>query len=100
MTIEREIRIERHAYERYCERVEPIGWQELEMQTLKQIRDGYQQQDGYLYIGEVWWRGEVTDTGVTLHTCYGKTHINIPEAVRWAKRFKDRLRLNDHANIT
>ena len=29
MAIEREIRIDRHAYDRYCERVDPIGWQKF-----------------------------------------------------------------------
>jgi len=93
MSIGREIRIDRHAYDRYCERVAPIGWQELERLVLEQIKDGCRQKDGYVQIGDVWWRGKVTPQEVVLHTCYGVTHIDIPEAVRWARRLRDRIAL-------
>jgi len=98
MTIEREIRIDRHAYDRYCERVEPIGWRELEEQVRGYVDQEYFQQDGYLKLGEIWWRGFVSDSEIMLHTCYGKTHIDIPNAIRWAKRYNDRLRLNIYAD--
>lgn len=93
MKLEREIRLNHHAYERYCQRVEPIGWQELEQRIAEQVQVNMRYKDGYVRIGDVWWRGEVTKEAVRLFTCYGETHIDIPEAIRWANRMKDRLRL-------
>ncbi|REK69329.1 hypothetical protein [Paenibacillus paeoniae] len=94
MKLEREIRLDRHAYERYCQRVEAIGWQELEGLIAKLLRNfGYRHKDGYVQIGGIWWRGKVTYETVKLYTCYGKTHIDVPEAIRWAERMNDRLRL-------
>jgi len=98
MAIEKQIRIDRHAYVRYCERVEPIGWQELEHMLQQQLADGINIQDGYLRTGDIWWRAEVTDDEVIIHTCYGRTHIDIPQAVKWAKRYRDRLRLGSYAD--
>lgn len=96
--IEREIRLDNQAYERYCQRVEPIGWQELERKISEQMRDKFRYKDGYIQIGDVWWRGEVTREVVRLFTCYGVTHINIPEAIRWAQRHRDRLALDKYTD--
>jgi hypothetical protein len=93
MALEREIWLSYHAYERYCERVEPIGWRELEQLIAELMRSGFRYKDGYIRTGDVWWRGEVTRDHVMLHTCYGVTHIDIPDAIKWAKLHKDRLDL-------
>ena len=91
--MEYEIAIDRHAYERYCQRVEPIGWQELERQLGTALRQGLHMKDGYLQTGGVWWRAEREGRRIRLFTCYGCTHIDIPAAVRWAKRHRDRVAL-------
>jgi len=98
MAIDKQIRIDRHAYYRYCERVEQTGWQELERMLRQQLVDGIHIQDGYLRTGDIWWRAEATDDEVIIHTCYGRTHIDIPQAIKWAKRYRDRLRLGSYAD--
>lgn len=90
-----EIRLTTHAYERYCERVGPINRTRLTELIQEQMQEGYQRKKGYVEIDGVWWRAEISNGIITLHTCYGRTHIDIPEAVRWAKRNKDRIALGD-----
>ncbi|WP_080833226.1 hypothetical protein [Cohnella massiliensis] len=92
MAIEKQIRLTRHAFDRYCQRVAPIGWQELERLVSAGIGER-QPKDGYLQTGLTWWRAEETETEIILHTCYGDTHIDIPAATKWAKRFRDRIAL-------
>lgn len=88
-----ELRIDHHAYERYCERVEPIGWQELERQLREQIKQGIRRQKGYVQIGGIWWRASFHNGALHLHTCYGETHIDLPAAIKWAKQHGDRIDL-------
>lgn len=85
------IRLTKHAYERYCERVVPIGWRELERQLQDHQYGGIYHKQGYVLIGGIWWRGTVKDTEIVLHTCYGEQHLDVPAAVRWAKRHGDRI---------
>lgn len=90
---DRQVHITQHAYERYCERVEPIRYSELESRVTLQSLHGIYHKRGYVQIGDVWWRGSVTADRIELHTCYGVTHIDIPLAVKWAKRHGDRIAL-------
>jgi len=87
------IRITDHAYERYCQRVGPIDRHELETVVRGHLMNGYRTVRGYLHTGGIWWRAKCADDTLTLYTCYGETHIDIPDAVRWAKRYKDRVAL-------
>lgn len=99
MKHEREVWLDQHAYERYCERVEPIGWQELERLVADAAQAGCRQKDGYVLIGGIWWRGCVTPELIRLHTCYGRSHLDIPQAIRWARLHNDRIALGDgHAD--
>lgn len=99
MNYEYEIRLDRHAYLRYCERVKPIGWQELENKLLDDLNQGKHFKDGYLFTGGVWWRATRKDNVLVLHTCYGLTHMDIPAAVRWAKLHGDRIALGDRDGV-
>ncbi|MGG1534523.1 hypothetical protein [Brevibacillus agri] len=83
--------VEEHAYKRYCQRVEPVTKEELLSLIREQIRPGHYRQKGYLLLDDVWWRYSVTDSIVTLHTCYGRHHIDLPAAIRWAKQHRDRI---------
>lgn len=93
-----ELRIDRHAYERYCERVEPIGWQELERQIRAKLRQHCPRQKGFVQIDGIWWRASIYDGSLILHTCYGRTHIDLPAAIKWAKRYKDRIGLGAYGD--
>jgi hypothetical protein len=90
-----EIRIDEHALYRYCERVDPITRSDLEQSIRDHLRRGYRFQKGYLQTGDIWWRASRKDNVIILHSCYGRTHIDIPEAVRWAKRNGDRVFLGN-----
>lgn len=93
MKLEREIRLERHAYDRYCERVQPVGWQELEKWIAEQMAAGCRFAKGYLRTGDVWWRATKRENAIIIHTCYGRHHIDLPRAIHWAKIHKDRIAL-------
>lgn len=90
---DREIKLSSHAYERYCQRVEKIKFEELKQQLHEQQANGIYYKDGYVYMANLWWRGDVTDDEIQLYTCYGHKHMDIPAAVKWAKRFNDRIAL-------
>ena len=88
-----QIRITHHAHQRYCQRVGQIEKRDLVTLVRCHLARGYRMTKGYLYAGDLWWRATRKDNVLTLHTCYGETHIDIPDAVRWAKRYKDRIAL-------
>jgi hypothetical protein len=90
-----ELRITDHALERYCQRVEPITRQELTAIVLQQLRQGWRRQHGYMQIAGIWWRSSKQGNVLTLHTCYGRNHIDLPAAIKWAKRHGDRIALGD-----
>lgn len=83
-----------HAYERYCERVEPIDRDELTKHLQRAIKNPGRRKWEYIKLGDVWWRFGQQDSIITLHTCYGRHHIDLPDAIRWAKRYKDRIDLS------
>jgi len=94
-----EIRLEPHAYERYCQRVEPVSRAALEQRIRDKITSIVIRKNGFLLIDDVWWRGQRSVDCLTLHTCYGRTPIDLPAAIDWAKRNKDRIALGeDHAD--
>lgn len=92
---ELEFSIEKHAYERYCERVESVTQDELKDLIRTQLLPGHYRQHGYLQLDGVWWKYSVTGSKITLHTCYGRNHLDLPAAIRWAKRHKDRIVLGE-----
>ncbi|WP_217597281.1 hypothetical protein [Cohnella sp. GbtcB17] len=91
---EKRLRIEVHAYDRYCQRVEPIGRAELLEQVQSFIRDGdVRREDDCVRIGDVWWIYWTNDETVTLTTCYGRMLYDLPAALRWQRANKDRIKL-------
>jgi len=91
-----QFKLESHAYERYCERVAPVSKTELISKLKEDLKKGHRFRKGYLLIGETWWRAGWEGKVITLFTCYGRTHIDIPQAVKWAKMHRDRLRLGSY----
>ncbi|QYR20813.1 hypothetical protein KZ483_24145 [Paenibacillus sp. sptzw28] len=90
-----ELRIDRHAHDRYCERVEPIPFEELGKWLAHHLSEGYGHHKGYLQTGGVWWRVTISQEAITFHSCYGQHHIDLPAAIKWAKRHRDRISLGD-----
>lgn len=88
--------ITRHAHEQYCKRVEDLTRQDLTDRVQHQIdqRD-YSKSGDFVHIAGVWWVAEIDELNIRLITCYGLTHIDIPAALAWAARHKDRLVLSD-----
>lgn len=87
--------IDDHAYKRYCQRVEPISLEALTAHISELLQPGHYQQRGYLELNGVWWRYSVVDAVVKIHTCYGRHHLDLPAAIRWAKQHKDRIALGE-----
>lgn len=82
-----------HAYERYCQRVEMIDRDMLTKQLKQALKRSHRRTRDYIQIDGIWWRFGVTKDTVTFYTCYGEHHIDLPAAIRWAKRYKDRIDL-------
>jgi len=83
----------RHAYERYCERVERIERSELIERLKLNKSDAIPHKRGYIELAGVWWRYGIRDSVLILYTCYGRHHMDLPAAIRWAKRNRDRINL-------
>jgi hypothetical protein len=83
----------RHAFERYCQRVERLERDEL-VELLRQHADRpTHKKRGYIELAGVWWRYGIRDSVLILYTCYGRHHMDLPAAIRWAKRNRDRINL-------
>lgn len=82
-----------HAYARYCERVEYADRDELTIQLQQSIHRPNRCKRDYIQLDGVWWRFGRIDRIVTLHTCYGRHHYDLPSAIKWAKRYNDRIDL-------
>lgn len=95
MRLDRKLIITNHAYERYCQRVGPVDRDELTTQCQNLIHRPDRRKREYIQLNGVWWRFGKQDNVITLHTCYGRHPINLPEAIKWAKRFNDRIALGE-----
>lgn len=89
-----ELILTNHAYERYCQRVGPVDRNELTTRLQKEIKRPDRIKCGYVQLGGVWWRFGKLDGVTILHTCYGRHHYDLPSAIKWAKRFRDRIDLD------
>lgn len=90
-----QIRITKHAHEQYCNRVEPMGYEMLNRLCQQQLDDddyGYNRRQ-YIHLSGVWWVYELAEQTMTLITCYGRTNLDIPKALEWAARNRDRIDL-------
>jgi hypothetical protein len=95
--MDHEIRLTHHAHEQYCIRVEPIEWDDLIQRIRMQQASGLTRyiDNGYMHIDGVWWAYEMDGEQTLFVTCYGKTDIDMPKAIRWAVRHNDRINLSD-----
>lgn len=89
------VRVTDHAYEQYCDRVGYIGRAELRNLLTAEIREGdYRLVRQFLHVDGVWWVQETVGDVMLLITCYGRSDFDLPQAMRWAHRFNDRINLD------
>ncbi|MCM3273676.1 hypothetical protein [Paenibacillus elgii] len=90
-----ELRVTDHAFEQYCDRVEPIDHAELHAMCLKQLRarDYSFRDKKFIHLSGVWWVHTFDGKKMKFITCYGRTTMNIPNALKWTKAHGDRLDL-------
>ncbi|SDJ76830.1 hypothetical protein [Paenibacillus naphthalenovorans] len=90
-----QIELSYHAYVRYTERVEMIGWNELE----KRCRDLFAEKNyhtkkkRFVNFDGVWWAYYIIRSSMLLTTCYGKSDFDIPRGLVWAEMHNDRIKL-------
>lgn len=89
------VRITDHAYEQYCNRVAQIDRAELRLQIGDIVSTGHYRRKGeYAHINGVWWVCEIVGNVMLLITCYGRSDFDLPRALQWARRNKDRIRFS------
>jgi hypothetical protein len=90
-----QLKITEHAHKQFCQRVEHIAYEQLLTTCNKQLlaRGKPRRKECFLQLGEVWWVYDFTDEVVTFITCYGRSIIDLPLALSWAERNKDRINL-------
>jgi len=91
-----QLRITKHAHDQYCGRVEPMDMEQLQDRIASCIATGeYARKDEYLQIHDVWWVCDIHGDTITLVTCYGRSMLDLPRAVKWAKMYHDRIDLDN-----
>ncbi|WP_155985902.1 hypothetical protein [Paenibacillus gorillae] len=86
------VRITKHGHEQYCERVQVVSKTDLQAVLQEKLAAGeYNRTDEYIKLEGVWWVFEVRVDVMIMITCYGRTFIDIPKALRWARHNKDRI---------
>ncbi|MFX3633731.1 MAG: hypothetical protein ACE3L7_25600 [Candidatus Pristimantibacillus sp.] len=91
---ENEVRLTDHAHEQYRDRVEPIDRRELEKLLADQVHSGeYYRKNEFLQMDGVWWVVEYRQNEIVFITTYGRSHIYIPAAKKWARQHHDRIDL-------
>jgi|GEM_PF-1327480 len=85
-----------HAHKQYCDRVEAVEAAVLETRCREQMLAGDhgRPKDGFVQIGGVWWYFEKADDAILLVTCYGKTTMDLPAAIRWLRRQREHDNIN------
>lgn len=91
-----ELKLTQHAYLRYKERVGTIDRNELNRWCNDNIQaQNYRVRNKNVQIDDVWFgmRKNEKRQRLYLTTCLGRSHLDLPEAIVWAKRHDDRINL-------
>jgi hypothetical protein len=90
-----------HAYERYCERVQEITYEQLVSNCFKQLQEvGYiDKKECFIQMRNIWWCYERVGRLVTFISCYGRTSIDLPKALKWAEYNNDKINLIDSVAV-
>lgn len=81
--------ITNHAHEQYRLRVNPIERDELQQLLMIQLSQIERRKGDFIRLDGVWW---IYVNG-TFVTCYGRSHLDLPQAIGWAMRNNDRIDL-------
>lgn len=88
------VRVSYHAWQRYCQRVEPIGYGELQQAVSDELATGrHRHNERLCKLADVWWRCASNAGHMTLITCYGAIPYDLIDAWRWCRRHKDRVNI-------
>jgi hypothetical protein len=89
------LHITHHAHKQYCERVEAIKEDELKDKCLSQLKKSEygHNKEWFIHLAGVWWVYDIKDDQMTFITCYGRSELDLPKALKWAKRHKDKIAL-------
>jgi len=87
------VRVTEHGHQQYCSRVAAIDKDELQQLLTEQITGPVHHKREYILLDGVWWVFEIVESVMIYITCYGRTHIDIPSALRWARYHNDRIDL-------
>lgn len=79
-----------HALEQYCSRVEEIQRDELQQLLTQRLSHIERRKRGFVRLDGVWW---IMVEPYTFVTCYGRSHLDLPQAIGWAARMNDRIDL-------
>jgi hypothetical protein len=97
---EYDVRLTDHAYEQYCKRVGPDGREEIRDKVMDLLyKRDYHRKAEYLLVDGVWWVFALREQQMFLITCYGRTHIYVPAAKKWAHFHNDRIDLTGIAAL-
>lgn len=90
-----QLQLTKHGHRQYCARVGRITYAELYSTLHAAIHAGrFEKRKGeFLKVDDVWWIAKIRKGCLYLVTCFGRSDLDLPEALRWAKRRKDRIRL-------
>lgn len=80
-----------HAHEQYCLRVNPIERDELQQLLTQQLTQIERRKGDFIRLDGIWW----IYVDHTFITCYGRSHLDLPQAIGWAARMNDRITLDD-----
>lgn len=84
--------ITNHALEQYCLRVNPIERDELQQLLTQRLTQIERRKRDFVRLDGVWW---IMVEPYTFVTCYGRSHLDLPQAIGWAARNNDRIALDD-----
>jgi hypothetical protein len=88
------VRVSYHAWQRYCQRVDPIEYDELQqMVSIEVTLSRYRHNKRLCKLAEVWWRYAWKSGHITLITCYGPMPYDLIDALDWCRRRKDRVNI-------
>lgn len=89
-----------HAWKQYCTRVEEEKPDILEETCREHVRRGnFTTNNELIEIDGVWWAHHVDGDRILLVTCYGKTTMDLPAAIKWAFKHNDRINLKDMVRV-
>lgn len=90
---ETRLRLSYHAWQRYCQRVEPISYNDLLAAVERDVVRKHRRDDSLCKLAGAWWRYNVKRGDMTLITCYGQLPYDLIDAWHWCEKRNDRVRI-------